>query len=106
MTTRNKDIMDTTDNRSVYNKSRKEYLERKGKIHCSWCAYHRGENDERKFYGSTIKWIGFISGGKVKKVRYPNWKLVSKNGKQWNKKPVIKIKKNFRFIEDYYELFF
>lgn len=99
----NKKIMDTTSNRGEYNKSRKIYLEQKGLIHCDRCPYHRVENDERKWYGSTYNWREFQ---KIRRVRYPNWKLVSKNRKQWMKKPIRVKKSNFRFWEDHFELFF
>lgn len=85
MKDRNKITMDITDNRSVYNKMRKRYLEDTGKIHCARCPYHRGENDERKYYGSWLTWRS-----KGEHVRYPNWKLVSKNRKQWMKKMIKK----------------
>lgn len=94
----NKKIMNITSNRGEYNKSRKIYLEQKGLIHCARCPYHRGENDERKWYGTTFNF--------VKRVRHPNWKLVSKNCKQWMKKPVKVKKSNFKFLEDHFELFF
>jgi len=89
--------MDITDNRSVYNKIRKRYLENTRKIHCARCSYHRGDNDDRKCYGS---WPWKSKG---EHVRYPNWKLVSKNGKQWMKKPLIKvINKSLVFGEFFY----
>lgn len=72
-----KQILDTTSNRSVYNRSRKEYLEKKGKIHCAWCRYHGGENSTKKWYHYDEGEIGIR----------PNWKLVSKNHKQWMEKP-------------------
>ena len=73
--------MDTTGSRYEYNRLRKKYLTGR-KIKCSWCAYHRGENKEGKWYG------GFTDSY----IRYPNWKLVSKNKKQWMKK-TLKIEK-------------
>ena len=76
-----KSIMDTTSNRSVYKKARKIYLEQKRHIRCSICAPHRGENDDRKCYGTLRSWTG------GKKVRFPSWKLATKNRKQWNEKP-------------------
>lgn len=75
---RTKEIVDSTTNRREFNHAYKEFLEvSKGEIHCSWCAYHRGENDERKWYG-----------GIDHRLRHPNWKLVSKNRKQWMGKPI------------------
>lgn len=76
-----KKLMDTTGSRYEYNRLRKEYLTNR-EIKCSLCGYHRGENKEGKLYG------GFLDSN----VRYPNWKLVSKNKKQWMKKP-LKIEK-------------
>ena len=82
-----KSLMDTTSNSNVYNKARKRYLEHSGKLRCSICGYHRGENDTTKYYGTTCSWTG------GKKVRYPSWKLKSKNEKQWNKqKTKLRIK--------------
>lgn len=75
-----KKIVDNTTNRSEFNRAYKIYLEhRKNGIHCSFCKYHRGENRTTKWYG------GFIDD-KKEKIRYPNWKLVSKNRKQWMEK--------------------
>lgn len=72
-----KKIVDNTTNRSEFNRAYKSYLEHgKNGIHCSYCKYHRGENRTNKRYG------GFID----ENMRYPNWKLVSKNSKQWMKK--------------------
>jgi len=75
-----KKIVDTTTNRSEFNRAYKFYLEHKTNgINCSYCPYHRGEN-RVKYYG------GFVH----KHVTYPNWKLVSKNRKQWMNKPLKK----------------
>jgi len=43
-----KAVMDNTDDSSVYNKSRKYYLSNTGRINCTYCKYHRGENSSRK----------------------------------------------------------
>lgn len=77
-----------TTNRGEFNRAYKYHLEHSGKIHCSYCGYHRGENDERKFYSIDTRTDGRFD------TRYPNWKLVSKNKKQWMKKP-IKMKVNY-----------
>lgn len=104
----NKKIMDTTSIRGVYNKTRKIYLERKGKIYCAKCPYHKHENADNKFYGTRMIWnwnipnVGDVP--KIRSVRYPNWKLVSKNKKQWMKKRIKIKRKNYKF--DYYQLFF
>ena len=73
-----------TTNRSVYNKLYKHYLEHNGKIMCSRCRYHKGENDTNKWYGEHpdykhSKYTEIIT-------KYPNWKLISKNRKQWMSK--------------------
>ncbi len=34
-------------NPSAYNKIYKEHLEKKGKIHCAYCPYHKRENVTR-----------------------------------------------------------
>ncbi len=76
-----KKLMDTTGSRYEYNRLRKKYLTNR-EIRCNWCGYHCGENKEGKWYG------GFTDSY----IRYPNWKLVSKNKKQWMKKS-LKIEK-------------
>lgn len=83
-----KKIVDQTTNRSEFNRAYKQYLESKGKIHCSYCKYHRGENDDKNWYG------GFKDENKID-IRYPNWKLVSKNRKQWMKKPTSVSEEKF-----------
>jgi len=74
-----KKISKTTTNRGEFNRAYKEYLERKGRIHCSRCRYHKGENYTGNCYGG------------YRKMTYPNWKLVSKNPKQWMDKPMKTI---------------
>jgi ribosome modulation factor len=77
---RNIDVVKTTTNRKEFNRAYKQYLESGiGAINCSRCPYHRGEN-RTKYYG------GFTD----RSVAYPNWKLVSKNRKQWMPKPLKK----------------
>lgn len=78
---KNFDELRNTSNRTVFNRAYKINLERKGKIYCSYCKYHRVENKTTKYYG------GYIEDG----INYPNWKLVSKNRKQWMKKPIKTI---------------
>jgi hypothetical protein len=91
---RNKIIVKSTTNRGVFNRTYKIYLEQQGKIHCSFCGYNRGENDKRKWYGGIVYDDMETCHGKRKgtHTRYPNWKLVSKNSKQWMKKTMIIIK--------------
>jgi len=77
-----KKILDTTTNRGEFNRAYKRYLEhRKNGIHCSYCKYHRNENQDHKWYG------GFVDD-EDENIRYPSWKLVSKNRKQWMKKDI------------------
>jgi len=79
-----KKIVDNTTSRSDFNRAYKRYLESKGKIHCSYCGYHSGEN-----YGKKNSYGGYAKPLKrYDKIKYPNWKLVSKNRKQWEKKPL------------------
>ena len=81
---KNVNIVNFTTNRSEFNRAYKRNLEHIGKIRCSYCSYHKNENKTSKWYGG----IGYDETN----IRFPNWKLVSKNRKQWMKKP-IKIKK-------------
>jgi len=78
-------LLETTTSRSEFNRAYKSYLEKIGKIRCSYCPYHGGENSTKKWYG------GF------EEIRYPNWKLVSKNRKQWMKKPTKITKEKNRW---------
>ena len=87
----NKKIVETTTNRSVFNRAYKSYLEHVGKIRCSCCKYHKGEND-------TDKWYGKLSSNDSD-IKYPSWKLVSKNKKQWMKKPIKIITESRRYGE-------
>jgi hypothetical protein len=90
---RNIDEYNWTTNRPVYNKARKLHLDHQGKIRCSYCGYNRGENDTRRFY-HLPKEDGYLHEIKAGNWNYdttrkPNWKLVSKNRKQWMKKRFI-----------------
>ena len=82
-----KKTMDTTNNSTVYNRNRKNYLEKKGLIRCSYCQYHRGEN--------RVKWHGgFIEPEESledSNITYPSWKLASKNPKQWMPKNNVRM---------------
>jgi len=107
---RNKEILDTTSNRGVYNRARKIYLEEQGEIICARCPYHGIENESKKFYGCMAIWNWNIPNvgdrPRIRRVRYPNWKLVSKNKKQWMKKTIKVKKSNLKYFDDYFELFF
>jgi hypothetical protein len=72
-----KKILETTDNSTVYKRVKRNYLYDYGV--CNYCRPHRGCNC-RVHYG------GFAH----KKLKYPSWKLVSKNRKQWQDKPLKK----------------
>jgi hypothetical protein len=63
-----------TTNRYIYNRLYKFRLEKHGKIRCSYCVYHGGDNYDKKWYGTTWK---------TDKIRHPSWKLATKNRKQW-----------------------
>ena len=76
-----KKIVKNTTNRGTFNRAYKEYLERRGKIRCSYCKANRGENCKNSFYGSYDEFFD------NKGIKHPNWKLVSKNRKQWMSKP-------------------
>lgn len=84
-----------TSNRKVYNQLRKEHLEMQRDIVCSWCKYNRGENSKWKYYGS----ISSYRRNSQDMMRYPSWKLVSKNRKQWMKKPkhYEEVEKQYRY---------
>lgn len=84
MVRKKKKILETTTNRKIYNRAHKYYLSDKYG-HCPRCRYHKGENYRGKYYG------GYENDG----LTYPNWKLVSKNRKQWMKKP-IKVKEDYQ----------
>lgn len=90
-----KNIVDNTSNRGEFNRAYKAYLEHSGQIHCSYCGYHRNENNTDKWYGGYIYDDMETCRGKRKgtNTRYPNWKLVSKNRKQWMKKPMAITRK-------------
>jgi hypothetical protein len=92
-----KQIVKTTTNRGEFNRAYKKYLEvSKAELHCSYCRFHKGENYAGKWYGGYVYDDMETCSGKRKgtNTRYPNWKLVSKNPKQWMPKP-IKIKERY-----------
>jgi len=69
------EIYRTTNNRSTYNKIKKNQ-----ECSCPICRWHEGCNNRNEHYG----------GYEGKPLRYPNWKLISKNKKQWMKKTNLK----------------
>lgn len=101
----NKKIVQSTANRGEFNRAYKMYLEQNGRIHCSRCGYHRSENyDGKKWYGGFVYDDMETCRGKRKETntRYPNWKLVSKNPKQWMKKPIRIITDKHKFNDRAY----
>ena len=79
-------VVDNSANRGEFNRAYKHYLEKTGKIHCSYCGYNKNEKNTSKSNGGNIdKCNGKRKGTNT---RFPNWKLVSKNRKQWMKKPM------------------
>ena len=75
-----KKVLKSTDNSTVYTHTLRNYLYNYGT--CDRCKPHSGCN-RRNHYG------GFAH----KKLKYPSWKLVSKNPKQWMDKPIKKVEK-------------
>ena len=95
----NKLISKTTTNRGEFNRAYKDYLAHRSRngISCSYCKYHRNENGAgRKYYIGHYRMNGHLN------MTYPNWKLVSKNPKQWIKKP---IKFNTRYYGGYQHIY-
>ena len=87
-----KNIVNNTTNRGEFNRAYKRYLEGKGKISCSYCQYNRNENGKgRGHYGGYERTNGHMN------LTHPNWKLVSKNRKQWMKKPVKFVEIHFNW---------
>lgn len=91
-----KNLVKTTDSRSEFNRAYKRYLEHSGKIRCDRCTYHHGENSTDKPYGTK-------RFSRDDDMRYPSWKLVSKNKKQWMKKPIKIIKEHVNRCHGYYD---
>ena len=88
-----------TTNRSVYNKLHKEIYAR-----CAYCKWHgsNSENDAWKYFFVYLeddvksRWFRKRKKGEG---RFPNWKLVSKNEKQWMQKPIV-LKRRY---SEYYQ---
>jgi hypothetical protein len=93
-----KNLVENSTNRAEFNRAYKSYLERKGKISCSRCKYHRGENDKREWYGCM--------GDDIKYSKQPNWKLTSKKRKQWMKNIIKIITTSNAFGRNYIEFNF
>lgn len=80
-----------TTNSGVYNKARKQQLANKHGI-CPYCRYNRGDNCGDKWYGGT----------ETTGIRYPSWKLATKNRKQWMDKPAAyRIEQVGRYIKTF-----
>ena len=74
-----------TTNRSYYNKLRKYYL-----AGCSYCKWNKGENFRGSYFSNDAavkgEWTPYTwIPEKTFQLKYkrPNWKLASKNAKQW-----------------------
>ena len=91
-----RDLLEKTTNRKVFNQLYKLKLEATSKIRCTFCRYHKYENSTNNYYGGH--WDDKTDNYNIK---HPSWKLVSKNRKQWMKKP---IKPHYRlsYGENYY----
>jgi len=99
----------TTNNRSVFNKLHKN-------LHsgCSCCGWHGqwSENDTWPWYAVyltdvEVKRSRYYSGNFTKRAgegTFPNWKLVSKNPKQWMEKPTRIEKRWSDYNQAYSEL--
>src|ERR1035437_5111171 len=99
----NKLVSETTTNRGEFNRAYKGYLAHKSDgMSCSYCKYHRNENGAgRKYYYGHYRTNGHLN------MTYPNWKLVSKNPKQWMKKPIkIKVRTNIIYKNTYFDIVF
>ena len=94
---KSENLIKKTTNRKVFNRLYKSKLESTNKIRCTYCRYHKGENDKGKWYGGH--WDDKIDDYGI---RYPSWKLVSKNSKQWLKKPIKIAYRNLRYGNNYY----
>ena len=87
-----KKLVKTTTSRYEFNRVYKRHLEHKGKIRCDRCPYHRKENQDGKSYG----------GFEGERISVPNWKLVSKNEKQWMKKQLKIVKTISKYSKQTY----
>lgn len=95
----------TTTNSRVF-----KILHKEEHASCSHCSWHgcRSENDQWEWYHVYIREERVISYFKeqcrirpIGSGKHPNWKLVSKNKKQWMKKPTwLEMSWNWR-TEDY-----
>lgn len=81
MNIRNRKEYENGINRSTYNKLRKKNLAEQCDIRCSYCGWNSGENSSDKWYGSRAH------KSPKKEIRFPSWKLATKNRKQWQEKP-------------------
>ena len=99
-----KEVVESTANRGEFNRAYKAHLERSGKIRCSYCGYHSNENKTSKWYGGIVYDDMETCCGKRKgtNTRFPNWKLVSRNRKQWMEKPMVVTKEKSRWNNNIY----
>ena len=83
----------TTDNRTVYNHTLRNYLYSYGV--CDYCKPHGGCNRRNSYGGFTDK-----------PIKYPSWKLTTKNRKQWMDKSMKVVEQRIylsarRYFDDY-----
>src|SRR3990167_435802 len=80
-----------TTNRAVFNKLRRKVM----LVGCPLCAPNGGCNRaKKKSYGETGSWRK-----KKRRVRYPNWKLVTKKQKQWMEGTYRKVNEKALWLE-------
>lgn len=77
-----KKISKTTTNRGEFNRAYRSHISKKHGL-CDFCRPNRGCN-RRKYYG------GFTN----ENIKYPSWKLSTKNRKQWMNKSLKITKKD------------
>jgi len=75
-----KKVLKSTDNSTVYRHTLRNYLYNYGS--CDRCSPHGGCNRRNRYGGFAHE-----------KLKYPSWKQVSKNPKQWMGKPIKRVEK-------------
>lgn len=83
MNNRNRKEYENGTDRSSYNKLRKKFLSEQCDIRCSYCGWNSGENSSDKWYGSSKT----LDENPPENMKFPSWKLATKNRKQWQEKP-------------------
>lgn len=92
MNNRNRKEYKNSTNRTVYNRLRKKYLAEQAIIRCSYCGWNSNENSTDRWYGFRREW----DKEEPTYLRFPSWKLATKNRKQWQENPkAYKIKEKY-----------